>query len=170
MNSRYFGDVISPQVTQCAPVNNDQALIEAGETAALEPSRVPGIYFPVTGQQRDVYRTKTGKRLTPHQWNVYNFAMTIPGGKVATYKEVAADAGGSPRSVCNALRNNPFSPYVPCHRVIASDLFVGGFFGERGKDHKTGTRYNEKVDILSKEGVHFNEKGHLLSAKVLWKP
>ena len=73
--------------------------------------------------------------------------------------------------VGNALRNNPFSPYVPCHRVIASNHFVGGFFGEWGKDHKTGVRYNEKVEILSQEGVRFGDKGRLLFAdEVLWKP
>jgi methylated-DNA-[protein]-cysteine S-methyltransferase len=74
-------------------------------------------------------------------------------------------------SVGNALRNNPFSPYVPCHRVIASNHFVGGFFGEWGQDHKTGTRYNEKVEILSQEGIRFSDKGRLLSPdEVLWKP
>jgi len=74
-------------------------------------------------------------------------------------------------SVGNALRNNPFSPYVPCHRVIASNYFVGGFFGEWGKDHKTGTRYSEKVEILSQEGIRFSDKGRLLSPdEVLWKP
>ena len=36
--------------------------------------------------------------LTPHQWAVYDFALTIPKGKVTTYKDVAASAGGSPRS------------------------------------------------------------------------
>ncbi|KJA16102.1 hypothetical protein HYPSUDRAFT_324374 [Hypholoma sublateritium FD-334 SS-4] len=102
------------------------------------------------------------QRLTPHQWDVYDFVLTIPKGKVATYKDVALSAGGSPRSVGNALRNNPFSPSVPCHRVIASSLFIGGFFGEWGKDHKTGKRYNQKLDMLAAEGVAFNDKGHLL--------
>ena len=62
----------------------------------------------------------------------------------------------------NALRNNPFAPFVPCHRVIASSLFIGGFFGEWGKDHKTGRRYNQKLELLGAEGVNFNDKGHLL--------
>ncbi|KIM42658.1 hypothetical protein M413DRAFT_26679 [Hebeloma cylindrosporum] len=127
--------------------------------------------FPETIQERDTFRTKSGKPITPHQWAVYDFALTIPKGKVITYKDVAGSAGGSPRSVGNALRNNPFSPYVPCHRVIASNHFVGGFFGEWGKDHKTGTRYNEKVEILSQEGVRFSDNGRLLSPdEVLWKP
>lgn len=73
--------------------------------------------------------------------------------------------------VGNALRNNPFSPRVPCHRVIASNLFVGGFFGEWGKDDKTGTRFNQKVSMLSQEGVHFDSNGYLkASDRVLLKP
>ncbi|KDR71059.1 hypothetical protein GALMADRAFT_254229 [Galerina marginata CBS 339.88] len=128
-------------------------------------------HYPSAVQERDVYRTKTGKKLTAHQWAVYDFTRTIPRGKVATYKEVSSAVGGSPRSVGSALRNNPFSPYIPCHRVIASNLFIGGFFGEWGKNHKTGTRYNEKVDMLIQEGVHFDDSGHLLSAdEILWKP
>jgi len=73
--------------------------------------------------------------------------------------------------VGSALKNNPFSPYIPCHRVIASDLFVGGFFGEWGKDHKSGKRYNQKISILAREGVRFNGTGYLmLSEESLWKP
>lgn len=74
------------------------------------------VYFPVTSQERDIFRTKAGKvsslimphldaktscpeqPLTPHQWAVYDFAVTIPKGKVTTYKDVAVSAGGSPRS------------------------------------------------------------------------
>ncbi len=56
---------------------------------------------------------------------------TIPAGRVSTYKDVCAALGqGSPRSVGGALRNNPFAPRIPCHRVIASSFFVGGFKGE----------------------------------------
>ncbi|KAG6834038.1 hypothetical protein H0H93_012373, partial [Arthromyces matolae] len=70
----------------------------------------------------------------------------------------------------NALRNNPFAPYVPCHRVIASSLFIGGFKGEWGPEHKTGTHCGEKVDLLAGEGVEFSPKGQLLNAeKVMWK-
>ncbi|GAA6063772.1 hypothetical protein JCM10212_005561, partial [Sporobolomyces blumeae] len=30
----------------------------------------------------------------------------------------------------SALRNNPFAPFVPCHRIIATNGYVGGFAGE----------------------------------------
>eukprot|EP00595_Chromulina_sp_UTEXLB2642_P000606 CAMPEP_0196766838 /NCGR_PEP_ID=MMETSP1095-20130614/31336_1 /TAXON_ID=96789 ORGANISM="Chromulina nebulosa, Strain UTEXLB2642" /NCGR_SAMPLE_ID=MMETSP1095 /ASSEMBLY_ACC=CAM_ASM_000446 /LENGTH=58 /DNA_ID=CAMNT_0042131277 /DNA_START=87 /DNA_END=259 /DNA_ORIENTATION=- len=35
------------------------------------------------------------------------------------------------RAVGNSLRKNPFAPEVPCHRVIASDLSLGGFYGSK---------------------------------------
>lgn len=84
----------------------------------------------------------------------------IPKGKVATYGTLAALTKSSPRAVgqvcdaslcschmqvCNlhasadihhdgaclqALKKNPFAPEVPCHRVVASTLKIGGFQGD----------------------------------------
>lgn len=30
-----------------------------------------------------------------------------------------------------ALRRNPFAPEVPCHRIVKSDLGIGGFSGSQ---------------------------------------
>jgi methylated-DNA-[protein]-cysteine S-methyltransferase len=46
-------------------------------------------------------------------------------GYVSTYKLISEVLGTSPRAVGNALRANPFNPHVPCHRVIASNYFIG---------------------------------------------
>ena len=35
-------------------------------------------------------------------------------------------------TVGSALRENPFAPYVPCHRVIASTLYIRGLGRGRG--------------------------------------
>ncbi|KAI3616997.1 6-o-methylguanine dna methyltransferase [Moniliophthora roreri] len=127
------------------------------------------MYYPENAIERDTFKTKDGKRVPPHHWDVYDFTKTIPRGKVTTYKEVCQAVGGSPRSVGNALRNNPFAPYIPCHRVIASSLFAGGFCGEWGAKSKTGTQYFRKLDILKEEGLSFNEKGILQEPdKSLW--
>ena len=73
-------------------------------------------------------------------------------------------------SVGGALRNNPFASYIPCHRVIASGLFVGGFVGEWGKDSKTGTQYHNKLALLKEEGVNFSDDGYLKNPKLsLWE-
>ena len=70
--------------------------------------------------------------------------------------------------VGNALRNNPFAPYIPCHRVIASNHFIGGFFGEWGRAHKTGTRCDQKLQLLKSEGVEFNVGGYLKDLDLIW--
>ncbi len=74
-------------------------------------------------------------------------------------------------TVGGALRNNPFAPYVPCHRVIANNFFVGGFLGEWGQEAKTGTQVNRKLALLKEEGVLFTQDGYLENedGKVIWQ-
>jgi methylated-DNA-[protein]-cysteine S-methyltransferase len=89
--------------------------------------------------------------VTPFQQRVYDAVARIPRGRVATYKDIAARIGcGSPRAVGQALKRNPFAPRVPCHRVIASDLTIGGFQGDRG-----GAAVRRKLRLLEGEGVRF---------------
>jgi methylated-DNA-[protein]-cysteine S-methyltransferase len=86
---------------------------------------------------------------------------------VVRYKDICDALGsGSPRSVGSALRNNPFAPYVPCHRVVASDLFVGGYCGQWGEGHKV----NRKKVLLESEGVCFDSKGYLDGKNYFWNP
>jgi methylated-DNA-[protein]-cysteine S-methyltransferase len=62
---------------------------------------------------------------------VYNCCSQIPKGKVSTYKYIAEFLHIPPRVVGQVLKNNPFSPSeVPCHRVIATNFFIGGYYGE----------------------------------------
>ncbi|KAI0059320.1 DNA binding methylated-DNA--cysteine S-methyltransferase [Artomyces pyxidatus] len=165
-------------------------------TKGREPKdlSVCDVYYPATPSTREGYRTKAGKRVTAHQWAVYDLVRTIPAGQVATYKDVCAALGsGSPRSVGGALRNNPFAPYVPCHRIIASNLFIGGFFGEwtnlknqptavdesqevtenwhesfKGKG--SGVIQREKIRMLAMEGVMFSNDGKLQGGEgFLWR-
>ncbi len=79
---------------------------------------------------------------------VYAKVKEIPYGRVSTYKEVAIaiGRGGSYRAVGNALNRNPHLVTVPCHRVVKSDLSIGGF--SKGVE--------EKKRLLSKEGVKFD--------------
>jgi methylated-DNA-[protein]-cysteine S-methyltransferase len=69
----------------------------------------------------------------------------IPFGALATYREVATDAG-SPRgyrAAGNALGGNPVPIVVPCHRVVATGGGLGGYTG--GVDRK--------VTLLRLEGA-----------------
>ena len=78
---------------------------------------------------------------------IYSLILTIPRGKVVTYKMVARAIGcGSCQAVGQALKRNPFAPRVPCHRIIASDLSIGGFVGQRsGKEIDPVEKYGRIV-------------------------
>ncbi|ELU37363.1 actin [Rhizoctonia solani AG-1 IA] len=128
--------------------------------SVLEVLQPEVIYFPRTESERASFRTKDGKKVTPHQWAVYDYILDIPKGSVTTYKvcfnnleplRLWTHQPGM-LSVCAmawakaALAQiNPFAPHVPCHRVISSDLYIGGYCGEWGPQSKTGTQYHRKV-------------------------
>ena len=90
---------------------------------------------------------------------VYNCCSQIPKGKVSTYKYIAEFLHISPREVGKILKNNPHSSSeVPCHRVIATNFFIGGYYGEWGEGKKVAT----KRKLLSGERVFFDKQGYLL--------
>jgi O-6-methylguanine DNA methyltransferase len=59
-------------------------------------------------------------------------ARQIPYGETASYAELAAMAGypRAARAAGNAMARCPFSPVVPCHRVIHADGSIGGWGGD----------------------------------------
>lgn len=69
----------------------------------------------------------------------------IPKGRFTTYKELARKMGSSPRAVGQALRRNKRPIVVPCHRVVASDLSLGGYCGKMESA--------DKVRLLESEGL-----------------
>uniref|UniRef100_A0A7S4GJ09 Methylated-DNA--protein-cysteine methyltransferase n=1 Tax=Eutreptiella gymnastica TaxID=73025 RepID=A0A7S4GJ09_9EUGL len=89
------------------------------------------------------------RRVTPFMQSVYDLVSTIPEGKVSTYGAVAQALRSSARAVGQALRGNPFAPVVPCHRVVASTLELGGFSGTWGDTPEV----SKKRTMLVAEGV-----------------
>ena len=89
---------------------------------------------------------------------VYALCRTIPAGKVTTYKALARALGtSSSQAVGQALKRNPYTPLVPCHRVIKSDGRIGGF-----KGRISGKEINKKKKLLRAEGVNINDDMILL--------
>ena len=86
-------------------------------------------------------------RGTKFQKKVWNYLKTIRKGTVKTYKEVAIGINSpkSARAVANAVGKNPFSPKIPCHRVIRSDGSLGGYSGKGG--------LKTKKLLLKREGI-----------------
>ncbi len=109
-------------------------------------------------------RLAADRRVTPFRRRVYEALLDVPPGRVTTYGALARRIGcASARAVGGALRENPFAPEVPCHRVVASDLSIGGFCG-----HRTGNEIRRKVALLTSEGVPLDDAGHLMDRRRLW--
>ena len=90
---------------------------------------------------------------TAFEEKVYAAVRMIPPGSVSTYKRVATHLKcGSTRAIGQALRRNPYAPGVPCHRVISSNLTIGGFNGK-----VSGPEIERKLHLLELEGVLFDK-------------
>ena len=85
----------------------------------------------------------------------------IPKGKISTYKLIAKKINSPKayRAVGNALNKNKFLIKIPCHRVVSSSGFVGGY--------AKGTK--EKIKLLEKEGVFVLSNGKINLEKYLYK-
>jgi len=100
--------------------------------------------------------------ITTFQRKVYEVVSQIPKGRVMTYQGLARAIGcGSCQAVGQALKRNPFAPAVPCHRVIKSDLTLGGYAGARD-----GEALCRKLALLAGEGVFF-ENGRLRNPELV---
>ncbi len=67
------------------------------------------------------------KHLPAYTRKVLRATTSIPVGYVTSYGAIAKAVGGGPRAVGNAMACNLFAPVVPCHRVVKSDLGLGGY-------------------------------------------
>jgi methylated-DNA-[protein]-cysteine S-methyltransferase len=69
---------------------------------------------------------------------VWQEAAKIPSGETVTYGEIAERAGrkGAARAAGQAMRRNPASIFIPCHRVVAA-AGPGGFSGSPRPGLKT---------------------------------
>ncbi len=86
-------------------------------------------------------------RLSNYAQRVLKTTALIPIGYVTTYGALAKAAGGSPRSAGRVMATNPFAPLVPCHRVVAADMTLGGY----------GGGLKAKWDILQRENRNYSE-------------
>ena len=84
---------------------------------------------------------------TKFQVKVWRAIIKIPKGEVKTYKELAKaiKKPRAVRAVANACGKNPYPIRIPCHRVIGSNGYLGGYSAKGGIKKK---RY-----LLRKEGM-----------------
>lgn len=86
----------------------------------------------------------------------------IPKGKVTTYRIIAHKLGTKAyRAVGTCVKNNPYAPGIPCHRVVKSDGSVG-FYSAKGG-------IKTKIKLLEKEGIRIEGKRIVDFEEVLYK-
>lgn len=106
---------------------------------------------------------QSAKTLSAFQRRVLSVTATIPCGMVTTYAALAAFVEcRSPRAVGQALKANPLSPQIPCHRVVRSNGSLGGFFGSTA-----GTSIERKTSLLAEEGITFDKSGRVEERLIL---
>ncbi|WAM35879.1 methylated-DNA--[protein]-cysteine S-methyltransferase [Caldicellulosiruptor acetigenus] len=94
--------------------------------------------------KRTAFELKLRLDGTEFQKRVWSKLIDVPFGSVISYRELAEKVGKpqGARAVGNAVGKNPAVIIVPCHRVVKSDLDLGGFSGGIEK----------KIWLLSHEG------------------
>lgn len=103
------------------------------------------------------------RALTHFEQRVYDQVSRVPKGYVTTYAILAQSLDcQSAQAIGQALKRNPFAPDVPCHRVIRTNLTIGGYAGETG-----GEKLATKLDLLRQEGVEFDSIGKLKTPTLL---
>lgn len=102
------------------------------------------------GKEDSIKKEELYLNFNEFQEKVLLEVMKIPKGEVKTYKQISEAINSKAyRAVGTAIGKNPLPLIIPCHRVIRSDLKIGGFFG--------GTKM--KKEILKNEGICIeNEK------------
>ena len=112
-----------------------------GETAthnnAVKPTNKNGLleaykfienYF---NGEKETWRGKQIPTGTEFYTKVWQETTSVPFGSTISYNALGQKAGrmNTARAVGSAMARNPLPILVPCHRVITSDLKLGGFGG-----------------------------------------
>jgi len=96
---------------------------------------------------------------------VYEVLRKVPRGSVTTYKNIANALNTKAyRRVGTSLKNNPYAPEVPCHRVVKNDGSIGGFMG-----HISGSTITKKIELLKSEGVEVINGKVVDFGKICWR-
>jgi O-6-methylguanine DNA methyltransferase len=108
-----------------------------------------------------IARIASSPTLTPFRKQTLTLLCQIPRGRWSTYQAMSDHITATSHKTCaravgNAMRNNPYAPDVPCHRILSSDGSIGGFGGHWGAEGKFA---GEKRELLGEEGVVFDSKG-----------
>lgn len=96
------------------------------------------------------------EHLSAYTQRVLETTSLIPIGYVTSYGSISKAVGGSARAVGRVMASNPFAPIVPCHRVVNSDLTLGGYGG--GLKTKLELLIREKRGYTSPREIPLDNK------------
>jgi len=141
---------------------------QAGTHSASPAGATPDGKQEANETDIDPLQLIANSEITPFRKEVLTLLCSIPRGKYTTYAAMArhvnrvrsagktATSQTCARAIGNAMRNNPYAPVVPCHRVLATGGSIGGFGGDWGDE---GKHAGEKRRLLREEGLRFDGKG-----------
>ena len=119
---------------QFAAARSARADEQPAALAAL--SEQLGAYFAGSLQRFSV--AIDWSQFEPFQRSVLQRCATIAFGDRISYGELAEEIGAprAARAVGNALRSNPITIVIPCHRVVRADGSLGGYGGADSEQRK----------------------------------
>ncbi len=99
------------------------------ETPVLRQAHAEMVEY--TEGKRKVFTVPLKFEGTSFQMDVWNALLSVPWGTTVSYKEIALRSGHPTayRAVGSAVSKNKIMIIVPCHRIIANDGSIGGFYG-----------------------------------------
>ncbi|KAI1609026.1 methylated-DNA--cysteine S-methyltransferase [Exophiala viscosa] len=143
--------------------NKNQSTLQF-EPTVIAPEKTPATNNALQVEDREqlqmtLHRIQGHATLTAYRKKLYTVLLSVPRGRYTTYAAMSNYLNSSARAVGSGMRNNPFAPDVPCHRVLAASGEIGGFNGQWGKEGKYA---NKKIELLRNEGVMFDPKGRVV--------
>lgn len=104
--------------------------VEADDSGAAD-SAAPELRAYFEGAIGALERIRTDAGGTEFQRRVWDALRRIPGGRTASYSELARSIGRPTgfRAVATANATNPVAIVIPCHRVIHADGSISGYGG-----------------------------------------
>jgi len=155
--SKYFAP--TPESPSSKRVKTEETTQSKDDPSESKNSSTPTIKDNDMASQIKLIESST--TLTPFRKQTLTLLCRIPSGRWSTYQAMsdyitATSHKTCARAVGNAMRNNPFAPGVPCHRILSSDGSIGGFKGDWGAEGKYA---GQKRELLGEEGVKFDSGG-----------
>ena len=96
-------------------------------------------------------KQKKIRDFTNFQYCVFNEIKKIPKGQTISYKQLAEKIGRpmAYRAVANTCGINPDPKNIPCHRVVRSNVDIGGYSLKGGVNKKRKLLELENKNYLS---------------------